>query len=131
MLKSVLATLAVAELTATLTSVGADRGAANLAALQAKDPATSVQALYEDCTAADSRRQMLCSGYISAMSDHMWLLGGDNTTRTLLGACVDTPVTYGATVQTFKNWAQKHPEKWGFDRMYGVIWALQESWPCK
>jgi len=64
------------------------------------------------------------------MWDHMWLLGGGDSTRAL-GICVDTPGSYGATVQTFKNWAQKHPEKWSLDRLYGVIWALQEAYPCK
>jgi anti-sigma-K factor RskA len=130
MWKTVLVTLSVAGTALASTSSAANRGAPDLSALQAKEPTASVQALYEDCIAADSRRQMLCAGYVSAMSDHMWLLGGDNTTRTF-GTCVNTPVSYGAAVQTFKNWAQKHPEKWSLDRMYGVIWALQETWPCK
>jgi hypothetical protein len=133
-MKSLLMTiLAIAGVAGTAASLGADRSApVDLAALQAKDPTTSVQALYEACKSADSSgRQMYCIGYISAMADHMWLLGGDGSTRALLGTCTDTPVTYGAAVQTFKNWAQKHPEKWNVDRMYGVIWALQETWPCK
>ena len=99
-------------------------------ALQAIDPRVSIQFPYEDCTAADPQRQMFCSGFISAMWDHMWLLGGSDSKRAL-GICMDTPVSYGAAKQTFKNWAQKPPEKWSLDRLYGVIWALQEVCPCK
>jgi hypothetical protein len=131
MRKSVLVTtLAIAGMALTSASMAAGTTVPDLAALQAKDPATSVQSLYAQCTAADYRNQMFCSGFISAMSDHMWLLGGGASTRAL-GICVDTPVSYGAAVQTFKNWAQKRPEKWSLDRLYGVIWALQETWPCK
>jgi hypothetical protein len=131
-MKSALATAsAVAGMALASTSLAADRGVPDLAALQAKDPRASIQSLYEDCTAADSRRQMFCSGYISAMSDHMWFLSGSDSTRALVGICMDTPASYGAAVQTFKNWAQKHPEKWNLDRLYGVTWALQEVWPCK
>jgi len=128
--------LVVAGMVPAATSLATDNVAPKLTAtqaievLQAKDPSASVQYLYEDCTAADSRRQMFCSGFISAMWDHMALLGGGESTRAF-GICVDAPVTYGAAKQTFKNWAQKHPEKWSLDRMYGVIWALQEAYPCK
>jgi hypothetical protein len=131
MWKAVLVILATAGMSPLSASMAADATVPDLEALQAKDPRVSIQSLYEDCTAADSRRQMFCSGYISAMWDHMWLLGGDDSTRALLGICTDTPVSYGAAKQTFKNWAQKHPEKWSMDRLYGVIWALQEVWPCK
>ena len=131
MWKSLLLVLVVAGMLSAATSLATDNGAPNLTALQATDPRVSIQFLYEDCTAADPRRQMFCSGFISAMWDHMWLLGGDDSTRTLLGICTDTPVSYGAAVQTFKNWAQKHPEKWSLDRLFGVTWALQEAYPCK
>jgi hypothetical protein len=131
MWKSLLVVLVVAGMMPAATSLATDSCTPNLAAMQAKDPRASIQYLYEDCTAADPQRQMFCSGFISAMSDHMWLLGGSESTRTLLGICTDTPFSYGAAKQTFKNWAQKHPEKWSLDRMYGVIWALQEAYPCK
>jgi hypothetical protein len=132
MWKSLLVVLVVAGMMPAATSLATDNGAPNLrAALQAKDPRVSIQFLYEDCTAADPQRQMFCAGFISAMWDHMWLLGGDDSTRALLGICTDTPVSYGAAKQTFNNWAKKHPEKWNLDRMYGVIWALQEAYPCK
>lgn len=131
MWKSLLVVLVVAGMVPAATCLATDNGAPNLTAMQAKDPRVSIQSLYEDCTAPDPQRQMFCSGFISAMWDHMWLLGGSESTRTLLGICVDAQVSYGAAKQTFTNWAQKHPEKWNLDRMYGVIWALQEAYPCK
>jgi hypothetical protein len=39
--------------------------------------------------------------------------------------------TYGADIQVFKNWAEKHPERWGDTDMVGVATALQETWPCE
>ncbi len=108
----------------------ANNEAPNLSALLPRDPAQSIQHLSEQCTASDLHDKMYCAGYISALTDHMWLLGGADTTR-LLGICVKTSNSYGAAVQIFANWAQKHPEKWSLDRMYGVIWALQEVYPCK
>jgi Rap1a immunity proteins len=129
MWRSVRVIAAMAAIVSASTSL-ADNGTPNLTALQATEQAKSIQYLYEECTAEGSGRQMFCNGFISATFDSMWLLGGSASTRTL-GICVDTPVTYGASVQVFKNWAQKHPEKWSIDRLYGVMWALQEAYPCK
>jgi hypothetical protein len=130
MWKSLLVVLVAAGMVPPALSLAADSGAPDLTALQAKEQAVTIQFLYEGCTAADPQRQMFCSGFISAMFEHMWLLGGGDSTRAF-GICVDTPVTSGAAKQTFKNWAQKHPEKWSLDRLYGVILALQEAYPCK
>lgn len=112
------------------TSLATDNGAPNLTALQATDPRVSIQFLYEDGTAADQQRQMFYSGFISAMWNQMWFLGGGDSTRAL-AICTDTPVHYGVAKQPFKNWAQKQPEKWNLDCMQGVIWALQEAYPFK
>ena len=130
MWKSMLLIAAMAAMVPGSPSLAADGGTSNLATLRATEPARSIQYLYEECTAESSGRQLFCDGFISATFDSMWLLGGSASTRTL-GICVDTPVTYGASVQVFKNWAQKHPEKWSIDRLYGVMWALQEAYPCK
>jgi hypothetical protein len=36
--------------------------------------------------------------------------------------------SYGARVQAFRNWAQKHPEEWGDADCAGVVIALREVW---
>jgi hypothetical protein len=130
MWKSVLVIAAMAAMASASPSLAADSGTSNLTTLQATEPLKSIQSLYEECTAESSDHRLYCLGFISATLDSMFLLGGSASTRTL-GICVDTPVTYGASVQVFKNWAQKHPEKWSIDRLYGVMWALQEAYPCK
>ncbi len=48
-----------------------------------------------------------------------------------LRICSTEAIPYGAMVQTFRNWAEKHPEKWGARRYMGVMLALRETWPCK
>jgi hypothetical protein len=128
---SLVTTLAIAGIATASTCLAADSGVLDLAALQANDPHKSIQFLYAACTAADPQRQMFCLGFIGAMSEHMWLLGGDHSTTRGLAICANSPVSYGAAVQTFKNWAEKHTEAWSLDMMYGVILALQETWPCK
>jgi hypothetical protein len=61
-------------------SMAADTTMPDLAALQAKDPDSSVQSLYAQCTAADYHKQMFCAGYITASMDNMTVLGDDAST---------------------------------------------------
>jgi hypothetical protein len=35
----------------------------------------------------------------------------------------------GAGVQAFIKWAEKHPENWTDDGLFGVTKALSETWP--
>jgi hypothetical protein len=99
-------------------------------AIQAETPSMSVHGLYEECIAVDNQSQMFCAGYFNASMDSMILLGADPDSQAF-GICPKTPITAGAALQAFKNWAQRHPETWGYRRNIGVIWALQELWACK
>ena len=119
-------TLAIA---AASTAFGAD-SVPDLGSLQAQDPQRSIQYLYEACTAADSHMQLYCIGYISATMDAMTVLGTYGPAAHAFGICSEAVVSYGAGIQAFKNWAQKHPEAWGAPRYVGVSLALRETWPC-
>lgn len=133
MWKSVLmTTLAIAGGAATATSVGAEKSApVDLAALQAKDPSTSIQSLYEQCTGADISKRNFCTGYIVGVSETLSEVGLQKSARAS-GICFNgLSIDYAAAVQVFKNWAEKHPEAWGLPRYAGVMWALKETWPCK
>lgn len=124
-------TLAIAAMAFASTSLAADNTAPDVAALQAGDPARSVQDLYAKCTATTGLyEKSYCAGFFTASLDTMIVLGTDVSTQAF-GICPRTTVTVGAAVQAFKNWAQKHPEAWSLQRYLGVSWALQEVWPCK
>ena len=128
MRRTVLVTLAIAGMATASTSLGAD-SVPDLVSLQAEDPHRSIQSLYEACTGADSYQQMYCVGYISATMDTMTVLGTYGPAQAF-GICPKVFVSYGAGVQAFKNWAQKHPDAWGAPRYLGVSLALKETWPC-
>lgn len=97
-----------------------------------------VQALLIKCNAESSSLDVvLCLGRISGMSDLMgfngYLLKSGRGSEPLrqFSTCPGDPIpTYGADVQAFKNWAQKHPEHWTDPDILGVIAALRETWPC-
>ena len=132
MWKSVLmTTLAIAGVAATATSLGADKSApVDFAALQAKDPSTSIQTLYEQCT-GDIPKRNICTAYIVGVSETLSEIGLQKSARSS-GICFNgLSIDYAASVQVFKNWAEKHPEAWGLIRYAGVMWALKETWPCK
>jgi Rap1a immunity proteins len=96
----------------------------------------TVQALYGWCN--DDREKDICLGYISGVYDTMRLVGAASTTefpgsiavRNAMGLCPNNSTTYGAAMQVFKNWAERHPEMWSESRGFGVMLALHEAWPC-
>jgi hypothetical protein len=98
-------------------------------ALQAKDPASSIQQLYAICSSADKSVNLYCTGYITAMVESMTAVGKEPLASEY-GICPRGPVSAAAGVQAFKNWAQTHRKEGGLTRYIGVAWALQESWPC-
>lgn len=130
MWKPALAMIAVVGTALASTSVAADNGSLDIAALQAKDPSTSIESLYEQCNETDLYKQTFCAAYIAGVAEILGRVGLDKSARPLSGICWKGDVSYSAMVQAFKNWAQKHPEAWGMPRYGGVMWALKETWPC-
>jgi hypothetical protein len=102
----------------------------DLSSLQAEDPKSSIQNLYEACTGANSYLRLYCIGYISATMESMRVLGTYSPAQAAFGMCPKVSVSYAAGVQAFQNWAQKHPETWSAPRYVGVALALKETWPC-
>ncbi|ESY58314.1 hypothetical protein X745_04670 [Mesorhizobium sp. LNJC374B00] len=92
----------------------------------------TTQELLNNCNASPgSSAVSLCIGYVSGVADTMMQVRGSDAD--LVGSCPSqnpTP-TYGAYRQVFKNWAEKHPEKWGEPMFHGVRDALREMWPCQ
>jgi hypothetical protein len=125
MWKAVLVMVAAESIVLASTSVAADIGA-----LQAKDPSTSIESLYKQCDDTDLYKQTFCVAYIVGVAEILGRVGLDKSARPLTGICWKGDVSYSAMVQAFKNWAQKHPEAWGIPRYGGVMWALKETWPC-
>jgi hypothetical protein len=98
--------------------------------LEAKDPATSIQRLYAICSSTDKAEKLYCDGYITAMVESMTAVGKEPLTREY-GICPKAPVSATASIEAFKNWAQRHSKQWSLIRYSGVAWALQERWPCR
>jgi hypothetical protein len=70
-----------------------------------------------------------CTGLVSGMMMMMGLNGTAGTSPASMCASPSTP--FGAGVQAFLNWADKHPEHWGDPGAAGVMLALMDLWPCK
>jgi Rap1a immunity proteins len=96
---------------------------------RADAPSDNVQELLGMCNAEEDYKKISCLSYVSGIGDAM-LLNGKIDPLGQMSICAEK-ITYGAMEQAFKNWAQKHPERWGHLRYVGVIAALRESWPCK
>jgi hypothetical protein len=92
----------------------------------------SIQDLYTQCKSSDSEIRILCISYIAGVMETMELVGGDGTTTSQqFGICTTDFVSFGAGVQVFINWAEKHPKAWNDARNFGVIMALRGAWPCE
>src|SRR5262245_32965256 len=90
-----------------------------------------VQQLYEACSHKTADRDgMFCMGFMTAMLHTMRMFGGadDAGVRFSFGVCSKDPISYGAAIQSFLNWAEKHPEQWSKSMETGVIQALRETW---
>ena len=107
-----------------------DEAAEDYSDLEAKDPATTIQRLYAICSSTDKGERLYCDGYITAMVESMTAVGKEPLTRQY-GICPSAPVSVAASVEAFKNWAQRHSKQWSLIRYSGVAWALQERWPCR
>jgi hypothetical protein len=102
----------------------------------------NTQTLYRWCKAkTGSVEHGVCLGYIAGVGELMTVNGADvgssrpqfltNVEIYLWMTSICNAPTPGAMVQAFVNWAEKHPEKWGGERISSVMTALQETWPCK
>jgi hypothetical protein len=105
-----------------------------------------VQSLHRMCKASGANVELsFCLGFISGVAEQMILTGqlasllrkdgglADERERKLLLAISSCSgkASFGAMVQAFTNWAEKHPEEWTSSRQLGVMKALSETWPCK
>jgi len=88
--------------------------------------APNVQELLRRC-AQGSEWELYCIGYVSGIGTLMLM----NGSLTDFGICSAGTIPCGAMEQAFRNWAEKHPEKWGAEAHMGVMLALRETWPCK
>jgi hypothetical protein len=64
---------------------------------------------------------------VTGIAEMMLKLGRDHPDDPH-GICGE--LTRGALVQTFVNWAEKHPEERGSSDHFGVLTALAEGWHC-
>jgi hypothetical protein len=95
----------------------------------------NVQGLYNLCKATtDHGRYAVCVGYISGIGDIMQTNGVMHPGAAVDPAPLDERLcgrpSYGAQVQAFMNWAEKHPQQWQAPRQLGVLSALSGTWPC-
>ena len=127
MRNSMLATVALA---AAFPVFAQNHGVSDLSAFRSRNSGTSIATLYKECTGNNFGDRTFCAGYISAMLDSMGMLGPAVSPKKFR-ICPKVSVNAGAAVQAFKNWARKHPQAWSLDRVFGVMWALKETWPCQ
>jgi len=107
-------------------------GPAN-AADPSADNAMTVHRLLGDCkialgdNPAANPNANYCLGYVSAVGDYLNAIGisDANSSPSICGN-----ISYGAAIQAFVAWAEKHPEHWQEPQLYGVTLALRETWPC-
>jgi hypothetical protein len=101
---------------------------------------SNIQTLLQECNAnSTSYEGFHCVGYVCGIADMMGMNGalfmhsGEGLEGLFaLSACYGKPEpTCGAKVQVFRNWAQKHPEKWNIQEYVGVALSLREVWPCR
>jgi len=115
--------------------VGAAAAPFSVAAEDSGQSPSTVRQLYEDCK--EPMKQLRCVGVISGVSGMMVLVGslanGAETAedrRLMFGLAACGEWTDETAVQAFTSWAEKHPEHWGLEGRFGVVIALNETWPC-
>ena len=91
--------------------------------------------LYEACQNDASPTRSLCAGYIMGVGDMMFGLGLVYKLKpdaaVLLPFAICGELNHAAMAQAFVNWAKANPQKWSDDKLFGVMSALSENWPCK
>jgi hypothetical protein len=101
------------------------------AADEGKGQTQTVQNLYEMCKSHNAADTMFCLGYVGGIHD-MMVINNQSADEKLKGfRMCDDGSTRGASVQAFKNWAEKYPQYWSQHMFTGVVVALSTTWPCK
>jgi hypothetical protein len=105
----------------------------------AEEDKPTIQALYQKCKSNDPQK-VYCFGFIDGIVTHMRIMAiaaeqMDNQVERRflleLSKFCGHDASRGAMLQAFLNWAEKHPEKWSQYDGFGVVEALQETWPCR
>ena len=71
----------------------------------------------------------ICSEFISTPEDQR-----DSTLyyfKNFYGVSYSNPPSIDAMIQSFVNYAVKHPEKWNMVTTAGISEWLSEKWPCE
>jgi Rap1a immunity proteins len=100
----------------------------------AQSETSSVQLMYGACKEeiADAHGAPFCVGYIEGVAQVMILNGIQG--RGGLAMCTIPPASIPsgrALVQSFMNWAEKHPEHWSVFVLVGVSAGVSFTRPCR
>ena len=115
-----------------LLAVGAVLGSMLSIVVGRADDHRNIQWLYNACKERDDQLGfVICLGYVSGIGDLMQMNAVAALKRVIDPSGWDDRLcgqpSYGAQVQAFVNWAERHPEKWQFSRQLGVVAALREA----
>jgi Rap1a immunity proteins len=99
--------------------------------------AYTVKQLYDQCSSSDLAPSFYCWGYISGIAAPMFAYG--NSWRrdqirslTIVGiACSEEDSRPDQWVQSFRIWAESHPQNWEHTALSGVQQAISSTWPCR
>lgn len=107
--------------------------AAQLQTASAEESSTDVRKLLNWCKSSQGSADLdVYVGYITGVVDLMGMVGASGTNDSkLLGTCGEKRLSYGASVQVFINWAERHPELATAPKVVGVAAAIREQSPCK
>jgi hypothetical protein len=72
-----------------------------------------------------------CREYIHGMVDILSVNGRVRGKEITVPAVCNVPddLPMDALIQVFRNWAEKHPERWGEHRINATL-AFTDKWPC-
>lgn len=96
----------------------------------------NVQAQLNECKDTESGLYAVCLGEIAGISSVMLLNAGIlkgagiGKTKVPVMCTVGQSPSYGAMIQVFINWAERHPEHWDMSPQIGIMLALEDTWPC-
>lgn len=91
----------------------------------------TVQELLDDCE-SPGLAEMFCLGVVAGASA---VLGANCAAAVADGGATnhfraEHVGTFGAGQQAFINWARANPARWGQPGVFGMILALEQTFPC-